>query len=80
MYPPELPSENIRTEAYCDHNLKYAGVRFKDTADRLPGSGAHRREYFDLYYCTRCGEERPHRLPYEDCTYDQVKYGATPLR
>lgn len=67
----------------CEHQFAYAGVRYRDGRSPLPGSGATRRYYAHVYFCTKCTETRGE--PIEDGgyhprwnSYQKVEFGASP--
>jgi len=61
------------------HKFVYQGVGYKDTDNCLAGSGARRRLYYNVYFCERCAETQFVKLSYEDHTYMDIKFNATPV-
>ena len=59
--------------------FEYGGVRFKDTREKLAGSGATRIEYYDYYFCTVCLGYQIKRLTETSNSYQNIKFNATPL-
>jgi hypothetical protein len=69
----------------CDHRFAYAGVRYHDGKQSLPGTGATQRYYAHVYYCDRCTTRRgePIADPMHNgrpaySSYDKVHWNATP--
>jgi hypothetical protein len=68
----------------CEHNFTYAGVRYCHGHRTLPGSGATRRYYAHVYFCSKCTETRGE--PIEDpcpndpvwSSYSNIQFNATP--
>lgn len=75
--------------ADTDHVFEYAGVRFCDGARSMPGTGARRRYYANVYFCTKCihtqgvaiedphqgGDGRPSYNSYQKILFDAVPGG-----
>ena len=74
-----MSANDTNASGDCEHNYQYGGLKYRDTGDNLPGSGATRIEYFDVYYCTRCLNEQ--RKPVQRMTnsYQKPLEGSTPL-
>jgi hypothetical protein len=71
----------VDTMSEHEHSWTSDGVGFTHT-HQLPGSGARRRLYYDVYVCTGCLKRRALALPVvsdSDNSYVEVKYGARPL-
>lgn len=65
----------------CEHSYQYAGVRFADGSHPLPGTGATRRFYAHVYFCTKCTSTRGEPIPDKygnNNSYQPLKYNATP--
>lgn len=65
----------------CEHNFQYAGVRYDQGVNPRPGSGATRRYYAHVYYCSKCTETKGEPIPdpHEQWnSYMDIKFGATP--
>lgn len=65
----------------CRHCWNYAGVRFFDSDEPRPGTGARRRYYAHIYNCMHCMETRGEPIPdpYDNYnTYQEIRFGATP--
>ena len=61
------------------HRYAYAGIRYADGTNPLPGSGARARYYAHIYFCERCMDHLTERIVgVEDNTYGKVQFGATP--
>jgi hypothetical protein len=69
----------------CEHQYEYAGVRYCDSRDPMPGTGATQRYYAHVYFCTKCTEtkgqpikdDHPSGRPRWN-SYGKVEFGATP--
>jgi len=62
----------------CEHNYVYGGIVFEHV-HKLPGSGARERKYYNWWYCRKCVSDKYKYLPDADeCSYDEIKYGALP--
>lgn len=72
-------TEEGMNEKICEHNYQYCGLKYRDSGDKLAGSGATRIDYYDVYCCTKCLEEQ--RKPVIRCTnsYQKTLEGSTPL-
>lgn len=65
----------------CDHHFQYAGVRYDHGANNLPGSGAKRRYYAHVYFCTKCTKTKGEPIPDPHGhwnSYMDIKFDATP--
>jgi hypothetical protein len=69
----------------CDHQFSYAGVRYRNGNTSLPGSGATRRYYAHVYFCTKCTETRGEQIEDQGAygrpnwnSYQKIEFGATP--
>lgn len=65
----------------CDHQFAYAGVRYRNGTTPLPGTGATRRYYAHVYFCTKCVETcgepiDPDRQYWN--SYMKLEFSATP--
>lgn len=64
----------------CVHEFIYGGVKYRDDySNRLSGTGAVRRIYYDWFYCKKCLEPMFKKLDYEATSYDDIKFSATPV-
>jgi hypothetical protein len=63
---------------YCEHNFKYAGLRFCNGNRSLPGSSATRRYYAHVYFCEKCLLTRAEPGMVIGNSYDKIREGATP--
>lgn len=69
----------------CEHRYAYAGVRYRDSRNPLPGTGACRRLYGHVYFYERCRERKTDMIDDpsyggrpEYTTYEKPRWGATP--
>ena len=60
----------------CDHPFEYQGVVTWPDKYSLPGSGAHARNYADMYYCRRCCATKLMNQRQLGNTYEKVRNGA----
>lgn len=62
----------------CEHNYGYAGMRYRDGSRSLPGSGATRRYYAHIYFCSKCACTLGRLAPVERNSYSKIEFNATP--
>lgn len=60
-----------------EHDFEYQGVQYAHGHGNRPGSGAVSRYYAHVYFCRRCLEKRYERIKVDDCSYYDVKFGAS---
>jgi hypothetical protein len=64
----------------CRHEFLYAGMRYCDGANAIPGGGARRRYYAHVFFCKNCTETKGEPLtdhpPWN--TYAKILFNATP--
>lgn len=65
----------------CEHIYNYLGVMYYDGKWPLPGTGARRRYYSHVYFCTRCAETLGKPIEDRDrsyTTYEHPRFNAVP--
>lgn len=64
----------------CEHNFFNDGIKFWQPDDRpMSGGGAYRRKYAIIYRCRKCLSVTAKELDFQDNSYSELKFGATPM-
>lgn len=63
----------------CEHNYQYQGKGYAHENYPMPGSGAHRRYYEDVYYCTKCLKLEMRNRVYKGSSYETPLSGSFPI-
>jgi len=68
----------ITDEVTCSHEYQYMGLKYQDTGDKLPGSGATNIAYFDAFFCSKCLDTKKRRVDRTTNSYQKPLEGSTP--
>ena len=63
----------------CEHEFAYAGVAYKVDDRPLSGTSARHVNYYRLYYCKKCCQEKIIDLGVHGNSYEPIKFSAFPL-
>lgn len=78
----QQPPEEMKVRMNeCAHSYSYVGVRYRDGMRPRPGTGATRRYYAHVYFCTKCTATRGQAIEdnYDHWnSYQKVDFGAVP--
>ena len=66
-------------QTICEHEFIWGGVRYVVENYKVPGSGAYVVLYYELYFCQKCLFKNYGKLPVEGNSYENTKFGATPM-